>query len=493
MQPKQQLSEAEIKIGMNRVIKEGLTAETVTTLTSGAFLVALALKLGASNFQIGILASLPTICNVFQLIAIYFLQKYRNRRIISAVSAFLARLPLIVVALLPFVFSPQISLIMLISMLFLHFFFSTITNLSWNSWMKDLIPEAKLGTYFSQRSRLIQILNVTISVSVALSLDHIKEFFPDYELLTYSAMFLLASLIGFLGVYLFARTPEPKMDLSEEINIFSFYKKPLKDVNFRNFLVFNSTWAFATNLAIPFFAVYLMQTLHLKLSLIIGLNMLSQISSILFIKLWGKYCDRFSNKTILSFCAPLYIASMLIWPYTTMPESHSLTIYLLLVIYGLIGISSAGINLSLANIGYKLTPKAETVTYLSTRSMITAFFTAIAPIIGGLFADFFSGQKLTWNIEWKGTTGNYTLPFINLESWDFFFVIGAIVAILSLKMLTKVTEEGEVHKKVLISELRTGLKNGVRIKPSALMGIMFRPIEINCIRMRKSFKKTNYS
>jgi MFS family permease len=477
MAPTEKLTEDQVKTGMNKVIAEGLTAEAVTTLTSGAFLVAMALKLGASNFQIGILASLPTISNIFQIVAIYFLQKYRNRRIISAVSAFLARIPFILIAALPFLFSPGTSLVMLIALLFVHFFFNTVTNLSWNSWMKDLIPEAKLGSYFSTRNRLIQILNVTLSVAVAFILDFVKDEYPKHEMLTYAFMFCAASFIGFLGVYFFAKTPEPKMQISEPVNIFSFYKKPLKDINFRNFLVFNSTWAFATNLAIPFFSVYLMSVLNMKLSYIIGLNTISQISSILLIKHWGKYADRYSNKTILSFCAPLYILAMLIWPFTTMPSSHFLTIPILVFIYTLMGLSSAGINLALANIGYKLTPKEETVTYLSTRTMITAFFTAAAPITGGLFADFFSDRQLSWVIKMKSAAGETLVPFINLESWDFFFVIGAIIAFFSLKRLSVVKEDGEVQKKIMVSHLKKGFKTGVKVNAGAFAGMVAKTMD----------------
>jgi MFS family permease len=475
--PQQNLDEAQVKKGMKHVIQEGLTAEAVTTLTGGAFLVAMALKLGASNFQIGILASLPTVSNIFQLVAIYFIQKYQNRRLIAAASAFLARVPLVMVAALPFLFSAGTSLVLLIALLFTHFFFASITNLSWNSWMKDLIPEGKLGSYFSQRSRLIQVVNVTLSLAAALALDYIKDFYPQNEMAIYAAMFLVASIIGFVGVYLFAKTPEPQMELAEKVNVFSFYKKPLKDLNFRNFIVFNSFWAFATNLAIPFFSVYLMTVLEIKLSYIIALNILSQVSSILLIKKWGSFCDKYSNKTIMSFCAPLYIISILIWPFTTMPQSHLLTIPMLVAIFILMGIANAGINLALANIAYKLTPKSDTVTYLSTRSMITAFFTAIAPIIGGLFADFFSTKELSWNIQFKDVDGLVNIPFINLEGWDFFFVIGAILAILSIRKLSLISEEGEISKGIMVKEMKLAIKRKTKVKAMAMGYFITKPVE----------------
>jgi MFS family permease len=456
--PSENLSATEVKSGMKLVIKEGLTAEAVTTLTGGAFLVAMALKLGASNFQIGLLAAIPTLSNMFQLLAIFCLQKFKNRRYISVFSAFFARVPLLFVAALPFLFSAGTSLTLLISFLFVHFFFSTVTNLSWNSWMKDLIPEENLGSYFSKRSRLIQIISIVLSFSLAMILDHVKMNYPDAEMIVYSTMFFSASLIGFAGIYFFAKTPEPQMQSSDDIKLLKFFQKPLRDSNFRKFITFNSFWAFATNLAMPFYSVYLITVLNFNLSYIIGLNILSQFSSIILIRYWGRFCDKYSNKTILSFCGPLYIIAMLAWPYTTLPESHILTFPLLTAIFILMGVANAGINLALANIGYKLTPRSETVTYFSTRSMITAFFTAISPIIAGYFADYFAVQELSWSINWKGSEGNFLIPLLNLEGWDFFFVFGAILAGFSLKKLRQVNEIGEIHKQVMITDVRKSIQ-----------------------------------
>jgi len=57
--PKKSLSQADIKKGLHMVIWDGLAAEVMTSFTSGTFLVAVSLLLGANNFQIGLLSSMP--------------------------------------------------------------------------------------------------------------------------------------------------------------------------------------------------------------------------------------------------------------------------------------------------------------------------------------------------------------------------------------------------------------------------------------------------
>src|SRR3954468_15061047 len=135
--PSPKLSDKEIASGLNLVMKDGLAVETIVVLTGGTFLTALAVKLGASNFQIGLLAGLPTFTNLFQLLAIWLVQRYNNRRVITVVCTALARFPLIIIGLMPFLFSAGTTIQTLIFLLFFHYLFGSLAGATWNSWMKD--------------------------------------------------------------------------------------------------------------------------------------------------------------------------------------------------------------------------------------------------------------------------------------------------------------------------------------------------------------------
>jgi MFS family permease len=457
LKPKEHISKEELKSGLSYVVKEGLTTEAMATLTGGAFLVSLALFFNASNFQIGLLAALPTLANIFQLFAIYLVHKYANRRKITVATAFLGRVPLLLIAFLPFLFPAAVSLNLLIALLVVHYVMGAISGSSWTSWMKDLIPQRKLGSFFANRSRLIQIVGVTLSLLLAFGLDYVKLNHAVYEINAYSVMFFTGGVVGLLGLLLLSRTPEPKTHPVKE-NLFRLFKNPLKNENFRKLIVFQSFWTFAINLAAPFFSVYMMRTLGLPLSYIVGLTLLSQLSSIVFIRIWGRYSDRYSNKTILRTCAPIYIACIFAWTFTTMPAPTLLTLPLLVLIHLFSGLSTAGINLAISNIGIKLAPKGEAMVFLSVRSMLNAFFAGIAPLIGGLFADYFAARELSFNLEWKSPDGNFIFHTLDLQQWDFFFVLAVILGLGALNLLGRVKEEGEVKEKVAFSELRSELR-----------------------------------
>lgn len=454
--PFQEVTPQQLQRGLRAVTRDGLATEMMTTFTSGAFLVAIALYLGASNFQIGLLAAMPPFTNIFQLFSIWLVQRYNNRKAIVVIGNFFARLPLLAIGVLPFLVSKETSLQMLIGLLFFHYLFGSIAGAGWNSWMKDLIPERILGSYFSHRSRLIQILNVSLSLAIALGLDYIKANYPQQEVFAYAYMFIMGGLMGLTGVYALYRTPEPQSALAKE-NLGLLFSRPLREPNFRRLLLFNSFWSFATNLAVPFFSVYMLRALGLPLSYIIAFNIISQLSSIVFIRTWGTYADKYSNKTIITVCAPVFIAALIGWSVLNRIPAQWL-LPMLAFLHFLTGLSSAGINLSLTSIGLKLAPPKESIVYIAARNMVVAFFSATAPLAGGALADFFSVHSLTWTINWKGPETTTSIYLLELQQWNFFFIIGAVLAIVSLQFLKQVKEVGEIDSDVLITDLKNAFK-----------------------------------
>src|SRR5688500_16459108 len=110
LKPRQSLTATDVTKGLKMVILDGLASEAMTTLTGGAFIVAMAILLGANNLQLGLIAALPTLVNLFQLISIWLVRRFNNRRGITVVFSFLARFPLIIIGLLPLLW-PEITTI----------------------------------------------------------------------------------------------------------------------------------------------------------------------------------------------------------------------------------------------------------------------------------------------------------------------------------------------------------------------------------------------
>jgi len=460
---KDSLTENEFQKGLKSIIYDGLASQAMVTFTSGAFLVAFALKLGASNLIIGLLAAIPPLMQLIQVPSIYLVEKIKNRRAICVYASVLSRILFLLIVLIPLIFSFETGLLLVILFLVLQGAFGAVSNASWGSWMRDLIPQERLGSYFSQRMRLSTALSIVLSLATAFYLDYWKRQFPNYELYSYSILFFLGFLAGMIGIYFLSITPEPRMtSTKEKEGFFEIISLPFKDINYKNLLVFSSAWSFAVSLATPFFMVYMLKRLEVGLSYIIALSVLSQIMNFIFLRIWGRFSDRFSNKSVLGVSCPLFIFSILAWTFTTMPEKYILTIPLLIIIHIVMGISMAGVNLASTNIGLKLAPKGQATSYLVARNMVNAIAAGIAPVLGGKFADFFTGRELSWVLTWKSPGSEIVLPTLNFQQWDFFFFFAFLIGLYSIHRLASVNEIGEVGEKVVLQELISEVRREVR-------------------------------
>lgn len=460
---KDTLTEEEVQSGLSSVIKDGITTQVMGTLSGGIFLVGLALKLGASNFLIGLLAAIPPLAQLVQIPAIYLIDKLQNRRAVCVYASFLSRIFLLAIASTPFLMPTHLALRLLAGALLLHAAFAAIGGASWNSWMRDLVPENQLGSFFSKRMAITTGLGILISFLAAVYIDLWKKALPAYELYSYSILLLVACIAGLIGVYFVSTIPELRIaSHSEPTSFFRSIWQPFKDENFKNLVIFLSSWNFAINLAAPFFTVYMLKRLQLDMSFVIAFLILSQGANLAFLRIWGKFSDRFSNKSVLRVCAPLFIGSILLWTFTTLPEKHMLTMPLLIVIHIFMGISTAGVAIASGNIGLKLAPRRQATAYLATSSVVNSLAAGIAPILGGKFADFFAGQEVSWTLKWTRPGGELVLQTLNLQQWDFFFFLAFLIGLYSLHRLAMVKELGEVEEKIVINELITEVRREVR-------------------------------
>lgn len=484
--PKETLSEEEIRSGLRTVIKDGLTSQAMVTLTGGVFLVAFALQLGASNTMVGLLAAIPFLAQLVQIPAIYLVEKIRNRKWISVYSLTVARLFWFLIGLIPFLFSVKAGLVAFTIALLARSSLVAIGSTSWNSWMRDLVPKSQLGSFFSKRMSLATALGIPLSLVAAFYLDYWKRVFPASELYGYSILFFSGCLIGLFGIRYISMIPEPRMVQTNEKTKFArLLLQPFKNENFKNLIIFLGSWNFAVNLAVPFFTVYMLKRLKLEMSLIIALSVISQIMSVAFFRVWGRFSDRFSNKSVLRVSGPLFIGCILAWTFTTMPERYSFTMPLLVTIHILTGISAAGVALASGNIGLKLAPRGQATAFLSTISLINSLAAGIGSILGGKFADFFTERELSWTMRWTGPQGEFAFQTLNLQQWDFFFLLAFLIGLYSIHRLVLVKEVGEVKERVIIQELFSEIGRTTR-NLSTIWGLRY------VIRLPLSFTKKTF-
>jgi len=459
--PKPTISDRELATGLRWFTLEGTTSLALFSITTSGFLVAFALALGANNFHIGVLAALPFIMQILQLPAIWLVEKIRRRKAIAVTAWFWAQACWFPIALIPiFIQTPSSRAISLLLILMaVRGVMSAITSCSWNGWLRDLIPQPILGRLFSRRLAFATIASIIFSLAAASFVDYWRSQMPgENMILGYTYVLLFGALfLGMSSSIFMSLMPEPLMVpiLEPQPSILERLVAPIRDKNFRQLIQFLLFWGFVSNLAIPFFAVYMLKRLGLPLSWVIALSVLSQLFNILFLRVWGRFVDRYGNKAVLSLCASLYLLVILGWIFTTMPERYFLTVPLLVVLHIFAGISTAGVTLTVGTIGLKLSPSGQATPYLAGASIATNFGAGLGPIVGGYLADYFSIRQINLTFTWTDPVGSIQIPALSIVGFDFLFGIAFILGLITLGALTTIREEGEVSREVILESLMT--------------------------------------
>lgn len=276
---------------------------------------------------------------------------------------------------------------------------------------------------------------------------------------SYSLIFTIGVVFGLLSIFFITRIPEPEIEKSK----FSFelLKQPFVDKNFRKLLSTLSFWSFASNLATPFFAVYMLTSLDLNIAYVMLFTIITRVSNIYFMGPFGKLTDRFGNKPILSISSGVFIFTLVSWAFTTLPQKHLLSLPLLFILSVLLGLSNAGTDLTTLNITAKLSYPKPASCYLASVAVVTSIASGIAAALGGLFADFFVQKQLSLTLDWSQYGATSKVPLLSIEGLDFQFMLSAVVGIFSVTLLGYVKEVGEAPRNLVVHELVGWLKKDV--------------------------------
>ena len=478
LQPKDSLTDIEVKTGLRYLTLQGTAGMGFDAITTGGFMAAYALALGANNAQIGILAALPFIFQPLQVASIALTERVRKRKMIAVLTMIIANTIWLPAALIPFLIDAPGTLAISLLLVFIAMR-SSITpffNVPWLSWMRELVPANQRGTFFARRLRFATALGMALGLGGAIFADFWRENATNDAAIAQGFAYPLigaALSLGVLTWIFIIRMPEPRMAPRPEgpqPSLVSSVLEPVRDPSYKHLVRFKFLSTLAMHLAVPFFAVYMIQVIGLPVSAVMGLTALSQLANILFLGPWGRMVDRFGAKPILSASVSLYLLVILGWTFTTLPERYFLTIPLLILLHAMAGIATAGMNVTHGTIAMKLAPDGKSTAYLAASSLSISLGAALGPLLGGVFADFFDTRSFRVSFEFLSGNDVTTFSPFFLTGFDFLFAIAFLLGLATLGALALVKEEGEVEREVVMSELM-GPMRGLARPMSSVPGV----------------------
>jgi MFS family permease len=328
-----------------------------------------------------------------------------------------------------------------------------------------------------------------LSTGLSAALAVIAGFYLDYmgTLESYSVVLFAAFAFGMMSSFFVSRMHEPRM----QENGFSYRAilEPFQDRNFRNLMYFIATWSLAANMVLPFLAVYMYKVLSLGVGTVMVLTMVSQFSSIYFLRSLGELSDRYGNKPVIAVSGSVFAMSIFLWTFSTFPGPHRLTLPLLFGLHVLLGLSIGGINLCTLNIGAKLSPAHKSTSYLANLALVTALFSGLGALISGHMLDFFLERRLSLVVNWSDSARLLNLPLLDFTGYDFHFLFAFFIALFSLHRLVFVSEAGEAPMRVVRHELVSSLLRDLRglaraaYTPLLNLSILYSPLLSYLARM----------
>jgi len=355
---------------------DGLFAATMLGVTEH-YMVPLALFLGATVWQIGWVSALPNLLgSLSQFFSVQAVRRLggRLRLLVSAVffqATFLALIAFL--ALFPVPFRVE----MLIAALVLFAVSGAVSGPAWGSLMSDYLPPRRRGEYFGWRNRILGSVSLVSMVASGLFLYLAGT---THRTLAFFIVFLVGSLARYVSAVFLSRmgdVPHKENPASD----FSFYMfiARFRESNFVKFVAFVASLTFASYIASPYFAVFMLQDLHLSYFQYMAIQVTPSMASLATFSWWGRHADLVGNARVLKFSASFTPLIPLLWlPY------HN--VYYLLVLQILSGFAWSGVNLCATNFIYDAVTPAKRVRCIAYFNLITGVALSAGAWLGGYLA-----------------------------------------------------------------------------------------------------------
>lgn len=394
-----------------------------------SYIAPFALFLGASNFVMAFVGTGPVLITALaQLAGAVLPERLGSRKpiILSGMAAqsFLY-LPIFI---LP-VMLPAIGMAALIVCVVLYFLFFGMSVPPWMSMMDDVVDPAERGRYFSGRTRIAMFTMTSALALAGIIANSWKA--VGHTVVGFGFLFCTASLARFTSMIFMKHhydAPIERHPAEEPFSLWDFLRGSKKS-NFTKFTFTIALMNGTTNIAGPFFAVYMLRDLQWTY-LQFTFNMLVfLISQMLFVRWWGTIGDRHGNRAVLVATSCILPLLPLMWVFSTR--------YVVLLFAQMVsGATWSGFNLAASNFIYDSVPQSRRARAFSYYSLINGCFSVVGGmLIGATIAEH---APASLDIGLMHITLRSSLPVV-------FVVSGLLRAVAAAIMLPQFSEVREAE------------------------------------------------
>ncbi len=351
-------------------------------IPTGLYFTYFALAHEFSKAQLGILSAVVAASVVFQILSSYFERKFETRKYpwyIFSTLSWIVYFPLLF--LNASILTPWV-------IVFICFTAVVLRNLGmplWFSWVYDMIPGPRLGTFWAARARGISFFSLIVMLGFGIGMDQVPE---EYKLMFVKGILALGIALGMMDIVWHVRIPEPPISKKEKkTNFLEEFLLPLKNHRFRHWIAALSVWTFSIAISGPFCVAYMLEDLHLDKFLIntLLIMVIPAISSILFLPLWGKIVDRKGPRPVLLICRSLW-ATIPLYYYLASPENAAV---IMIIPWFLAGLSCSGTLTAEVKVTAALSEKFRKTTCVAILMIAVTLGASLGALVGSLVVKYY--------------------------------------------------------------------------------------------------------
>ena len=383
-----------IRTSLKASTLDGVAAAIFSNITGGVLLTNFLLQLGATPFEIGLVAAIPMLANLIQPLGAYWSEKTTSRHYFCLWVYGPARIVWFLLAIgiaLADVgkLNSHVLIGWTIAIAGLSYGIGALGSAPWFSWTATLVPRRLRGRYFGFRNSAANLTNLISIPLMGLLIAH----WQGGTLQGYGVALVIGTIAGLISLwfqnFIVDVNPQVQHTITVEDAPASADKTEApnwsrQNANFLRFLLYFATWMFALNLSAPFFNFYLLDTLHLDVSQAALYNSLTAGANLVMLIVWGRLADRIGNRPILLTAGVLVAVIPILW---LLVNGNPLSIWLWLpLLHLLMGGSGAAIDLCSNNLQIGVVPIQQQSTYFGAIAAIAGVSGALGTLAGGFLA-----------------------------------------------------------------------------------------------------------
>lgn len=350
-----------------------------------------ALRLGATNQQVGWLSSIPSFFAMFMMVpAARFIESRINPYPWTHGALALGRFGFMAAAFVPWLF-PNRAAEVVIALFIARTIPITFFNTGFSPMLADVIPERERSQVFANRNIILSATTAVVTFLSGEWLDLAKDWSWAAFPFNYQLLYIVGGLSALASAYFVTRVkpPLPKLSPSKAKAVIGGAAGRLSLAKIRataselvherrdfaviiaNTLLFNlGAW-----LVMPLYTILFVRQLSASDSWI-GLNTtLANLGVIAGYALWRRWIPRLGDNRALRLTVPLaasYAFLVALFPNLT-----------LILVWGiLINLINPGVNLSHTNVFYRVCPEERRASYMAFYSSVMNAGAFVCPMIG---------------------------------------------------------------------------------------------------------------